>query len=59
MKVLHIDSSILGEASASRALTGEIVARLRAAQAELQVTYRRPGRRAAAALLGRLAGPRR
>jgi FMN-dependent NADH-azoreductase len=39
MNVLHVDSSILGEASASRALSGEIVRRLRASQADLQVTY--------------------
>src|SRR5579863_3147449 len=40
MKVLHVDSSILGDASASRALTGEIVRGLRAAEADLQVSYR-------------------
>lgn len=40
MKLLHIDSSILGEASASRALTREIVARWRAARPGLAVTYR-------------------
>jgi len=39
MNVLHVDSSILGEASASRALSGEIVRRLRTSQADLQVTY--------------------
>ena len=39
MKVLHVDSSILGDASASRALTGEIVRGLRAAQAHLEVSY--------------------
>ncbi len=39
MNVLHVDSSILGEASASRALSGEIVRRLRASQADLEVTY--------------------
>jgi FMN-dependent NADH-azoreductase len=38
MNVLHVDSSILGEASASRALSGEIVRRL-TSQADLQVTY--------------------
>ena len=32
MNVLHVDSSILGDASASRALTGEIVRRLRASR---------------------------
>ncbi len=40
MNLLHIDSSILGEHSATRALTREIVARLKAAQPQLQVTYR-------------------
>ncbi|WP_395824992.1 FMN-dependent NADH-azoreductase [Collimonas sp.] len=40
MKLLHIDSSILGDASASRQLTREVVATLRAADAGLQVTYR-------------------
>ena len=40
MKLLHIDSSILGEASASRALTREIVARWRAERPDTQVTYR-------------------
>ncbi len=39
MKVLHVDSSILGDASASRALTGEILRRLKAAQADLEVSY--------------------
>ena len=40
MNVLHVDSSILGDASASRTLTGEIVRHLRASQADLEVTYR-------------------
>jgi FMN-dependent NADH-azoreductase len=40
MHLLHIDSSILGEGSASRALTGEIVARLKAGQPDLEVIYR-------------------
>jgi len=39
MKVLHIDSSILGEGSASRALTREIVARLKAGHPRAEVTY--------------------
>jgi len=39
MKVLHIDSSILGEGSASRALTREIVGRLRAEHPDASVTY--------------------
>lgn len=40
MKLLHIDSSIQGELSASRALTREIVARRKAARPDVQVTYR-------------------
>ena len=39
MKILHIDSSILGRSSASRALTGEIVAGLKAAHPHAEVTY--------------------
>ena len=39
MKVLHIDSSILGEGSASRALTREIVARLKGEHPEAEVTH--------------------
>ena len=39
MKVLHIDSSILGDGSASRQLTREIVARWRAAHPHAEVTY--------------------
>jgi FMN-dependent NADH-azoreductase len=40
MKLLHIDSSIQGEASASRGLTREIVARWEAARPGIDVTYR-------------------
>lgn len=40
MKLLHIDSSIQGEGSASRALTREIVARWRTARPDVQVSYR-------------------
>lgn len=40
MKLLHLDSSILGENSASRQLSREIVARWRAAVPGLQVKYR-------------------
>jgi len=40
MKLLHIDSSILGPASASRELTAAIVARWQAELPGLQVTYR-------------------
>jgi FMN-dependent NADH-azoreductase len=39
MKLLHIDSSILGEGSASRAVTREVVARWRAAVPGLEVQY--------------------
>jgi len=40
MKVLHIDSSILGEGSASRALTREIVAGIKSAHPDAEVSYR-------------------
>ncbi len=40
MKLLHIDSSILGAGSASRALTAEIVARQIKLHPGLEVTYR-------------------
>lgn len=40
MKLLHIDSSISGQASASRQLTRHIVDRLTAADPRLEVTYR-------------------
>ena len=40
MHILHIDSAITGEASVSRKLTAEIVARLQAADASATVTYR-------------------
>jgi FMN-dependent NADH-azoreductase len=40
MKVLHIDSSIQGSASATRELTHEIVARLKTAHPGAQITYR-------------------
>ena len=39
MSLLHIDSSILGEKSASRALSREIVSRWQSAIPELEVTY--------------------
>ncbi len=39
MKILHIDSSILGEGSASRALTREVVAQLRRSHPEAEVAY--------------------
>ncbi|SFZ77769.1 FMN-dependent NADH-azoreductase [Chitinimonas taiwanensis] len=40
MKLVHIDSSILGDASASRQLSREVVNAWRAAQPDLQVSYR-------------------
>lgn len=40
MKLLHIDSSISGQASASRQLTRQIVDRLTAADPKADVTYR-------------------
>ncbi len=40
MKLLHIDSSILGDASASRQLTREVVETLQAADSDLELTYR-------------------
>jgi len=40
MRVLHIDSSIQGSASATRELTREIIARLAAARLDAQVIYR-------------------
>ena len=40
MKLLHIDSSILGDHSASRALGAAVVAARKAADPGLQVTYR-------------------
>jgi FMN-dependent NADH-azoreductase len=40
MKLLHIDSSILGEGSVSRQLTAKLVAAARARHLDAQVTYR-------------------
>jgi len=40
MKLLHIDSSILGEGSVSRTLSAEVVAALRVSQPGIEVTYR-------------------
>jgi FMN-dependent NADH-azoreductase len=40
MKLLHVDTSILGQASASRELTAEIVAAQRALHPGLELTYR-------------------
>jgi FMN-dependent NADH-azoreductase len=40
MKLLHIDSSILGQGSVSRTLSAEVVAALRAGHPGIEVTYR-------------------
>src|SRR5882762_10705388 len=40
MQLLHIDSSVLGTHSASRALSAEIVARQVVLHPDIQVTYR-------------------
>ncbi|MDT1061707.1 NAD(P)H-dependent oxidoreductase [Paracoccus sp. CPCC 101403] len=40
MNILHIDSAITGDASVSRQLTAEIVAKLKAERADATVTYR-------------------
>ena len=40
MQLLHLDSSALGNASVSRQLTAEIVARQRALHPDIRVTYR-------------------
>ncbi|MDH4566694.1 FMN-dependent NADH-azoreductase [Pseudomonas sp. BN414] len=40
MKLLHLDSSILGDASASRQLSRDVVAAWEAAEPDAQVTYR-------------------
>jgi FMN-dependent NADH-azoreductase len=40
MRLLHVDSSILGAGSASRALSSEIVAALRQRDPDIDVTYR-------------------
>lgn len=40
MNILHIDSAITGEASVSRKLTADIVAKLKTANPEATVTYR-------------------
>jgi FMN-dependent NADH-azoreductase len=40
MKLLHVDSSILGQASVSRVLSAEIVAAERALHPGLEITYR-------------------
>ncbi len=52
MKLLHIDSSILGDASVSRLLSADVVAAQRAAHPGLEVTYRDLG----ATPIGHLSG---
>lgn len=52
MKLLHIDSSILGDASVSRLLSADVVAAQRAAHPGLEVTYCDLG----AAPIGHLSG---
>ena len=52
MKLLHVDSSILGQGSVSRTLSAEIVAAQRAIDPRIEVTYRD----LAAAPLGHLDG---
>jgi len=42
MKLLHIDSSALGDGSVSRQLTAAVVARWRQARPDLQVVHRHP-----------------
>jgi FMN-dependent NADH-azoreductase len=52
MKLLHIDSSILGDASVSRLLAADVVAAQRTAHPGVEVTYRDLG----AAPIGHLSG---
>ena len=40
MKLLHVNSSIFGEGSVSRVLSGEVVAAQRALHPGIEVTYR-------------------
>ncbi len=40
MKILHLDSSIQGDASASRALSAAVIARLRTEHPQAEITYR-------------------
>lgn len=40
MRLLHLDSSIMGEASASRTISAAIVERIRATHTDIEVTYR-------------------
>lgn len=54
MKLLHLDSSILGEGSVSRTLSAEVVAAQRAAHSGIDIVYRD----LAADPIGHLNGPR-
>ena len=60
MQLLHLDSSILGEASVSRALSAAIVARLLAGDPSIDVTYHdlvdRPLKHMTMSLLGAVRG---
>ena len=40
MKVLHIDSGVMGEASVSRTMTAQVMEKLKAAHPDAKVTYR-------------------
>jgi FMN-dependent NADH-azoreductase len=40
MKLLHLDSSIMGEGSASRVISAAVVERLRETDPSVEVTYR-------------------
>jgi len=40
MKLLHLDSSIMGDGSASRAISAAIVERIRETHADIEITYR-------------------
>lgn len=40
MKLLHIDSSILGDASSSRALTREVIGNLKSTESSVEIVYR-------------------
>lgn len=58
MKLLHLDSSILSDNSASRVLTARVVAQLREAQPDLQLTYRDLAAQAPAHLSGEIVATR-
>ncbi|MEO8006119.1 MAG: FMN-dependent NADH-azoreductase [Betaproteobacteria bacterium] len=58
MKVLHLDSSILGDASVSRQLTRDVVQRLRENEANVEVSHRDLGGEPFAHLTGELLATR-